>query len=136
MNTYIFSNLEVLNRKNASCLSLTVLDFPDGPVFESLPAKSGDTGLILGTGRFTSHGQLSPCATSTEAHMFQSLCSATRDATAMRSLCFVTRPQPLLTLTRESSCTAMKIQHSQKPNTFKEIFFKESYGLTQKCFTM
>ena len=50
MNTYIFSNLEVLNRKNASCLSLTVLDFPDGPVFESLPAKSGDTGLILGTG--------------------------------------------------------------------------------------
>ena len=50
----------MLNRKNASCLNLTVLDFPDGPVFESLPAKSGDTGLILGTGRFTSHGQLSP----------------------------------------------------------------------------
>lgn len=42
----------MLNRKNASCLNLTVLDFPDGPVFESLPAKSGDTGLILGTGRF------------------------------------------------------------------------------------
>ena len=131
----------MLNRKNASCLNLTVLDFPDGPVFESLPAKSGDTGLILGTGRFTSHGQLSPCATSTEAHMSQSLCSATREATAMRSLCIVTRPQPLLTLTRESSCTAMKIQHSQNTNTLKKFFLKNPMVLhknvsrsKQHCF--
>ena len=50
-------------------------------------------------------GQLSPCTTSPEAHMLQSLGSTTADAPAMRSP---------LTATRESPGAATRMQSSQK----------------------
>ena len=41
-------------------------DFPGGAVVKNLPANAGDMGSSPGPGR--SHEQLSPCATTTEAH--------------------------------------------------------------------
>lgn len=57
--------------------------FPGGPVIKS-PSKARDRGSIL-----VPHvsGQLSPCATTTEAGVPQSLCSATEEATATSSSC-------------------------------------------------
>ena len=45
--------------------------FPGCPVVRSLPANAGDTGSIPGPRTKIPHatGQLSPCATVTEAHL-------------------------------------------------------------------
>ena len=44
------------------------LDVPSGPVVNNLPANTEDTGSIPVSGRFPhAVGQLSPCATTTEA---------------------------------------------------------------------
>ena len=44
------------------------LDVPSDPVVKNLPTNAGDTGLIPVWGRFPyAVGQLSPCATTTEA---------------------------------------------------------------------
>ena len=59
-------------------------------------------------------GQLSPCATTTEACMPWSPCSRTREATTVRSPRTATGEQPPLSATRESPWAASKTQHSQK----------------------
>ena len=89
-------------------------DFPGGAVVESLPANVGDTGSSPGPGRshmpwsnkahapqlLSLHSRarepqlLSPCTTTTEAHVPWSPCSATREATAMRSTCTATKSSP------------------------------------------
>ena len=52
-----------------------------------LPANAGDMILISSLGRFCiPWGQLSPWATTIEAHTHWSSCSTPREATAMRSL--------------------------------------------------
>ena len=38
--------------KNHSILKIIFLDFPDGTVDRNMPGKAGDTGSILGLGRF------------------------------------------------------------------------------------
>ena len=43
-------------------------DFPGGAVDENLPPNAGDMGLIPGLEGFHIPGQLSCCATTTEAH--------------------------------------------------------------------
>ena len=50
-------------------------NFPGGPVVESPPANTGETGFT-GPGRscMAQAGQLSPCATTAEAQAPQSLC--------------------------------------------------------------
>ena len=62
------------------------MDLPGGPVVKNPSANAGDTGFILGPGKIPhASGQLSPSATTTEAHAPQSLCSQTRETTALRS---------------------------------------------------
>ena len=54
---------------------------------KNLPANAGDISLISGLGRFRiPWGQLSPWATTIEAHTLWSPCSTPREATVMRSL--------------------------------------------------
>ena len=71
-----------------------------------------DTSLIPGLGRFHM-GQLSPCATASEAHGPRRPCSATGGATAMRSLCSASREWSCLPQL-EKSHRAMQTQHSPK----------------------
>ena len=53
---------------------------------------------------------------------------AQREATTMWNLCTATREEPLLTVTRESPCAAMKTQHSQKKK-------KNSWTLLKKVMS-
>ena len=57
--------------------------------------------------------QLIPQAKTTEAHTPRT-CALQREATTVRSPCIATMEEPLLAATRESTCVAMKTQHSQK----------------------
>ena len=88
--------------------------FPGGSVLKNLPANAGDLGLIHDPGiSYMLQGNqvhvpqllglcsaawesqlLSPCATTTEAHITYSPCSATKEATAMRSPRAATRVAP------------------------------------------
>ena len=56
-------------------------DFPGSPEVKNLPCTAGDSGSIPGQGTKTPHAseQLSPCATSTEAHVLWSPRSATTE---------------------------------------------------------
>ena len=59
-----------------------VLGLPGGPVVKNPPANAGDVGLIPGPGAKNPQaaGQLSLCASTTEARAFWNLCSETREA--------------------------------------------------------
>ena len=74
-------------------------DFPGAPVAENLPCNAGDMGSIPGGGTKIPHatGQLSPCATTTEAQVRYSLCSIIREAFSMRSR----TPQPEKVLVKQ-----------------------------------
>ena len=67
-------------------------NFLGGPVVESPPADTGDTGST-GPGRscMPRAGQPRPCTTNTEAQAPQSLCLTIKEDTVMRSLCSTTR---------------------------------------------
>ena len=55
----------VFRKQFTKCMHL---DVPSGPVVNNLPANAEDTGSIPVSGRFPhAVGQLSPCATTTEA---------------------------------------------------------------------
>ena len=81
-----------------------VSDFPGGPLDRCPPANEGDMGSIPRPEIFYMPWQLSRCITAAEAQVLYSPYSI-REATAMRSWCIKTR---------ESPCTTMKIQSSQK----------------------
>ena len=88
--------------------------FPGGTVVRNPPANGRDAGSNPGLGR--SHmppGQLSLCATTTEALEPESLYSM-GEATATRGPRTKTKEYPLLSTTRESLQTATKTEHSQK----------------------
>ena len=68
--------------------------FPGGPVVENPPASAGNMGLIPGLGRCR-------LPWSNQAHTPEG-CAPQQEK------------QPLLTATRESPCTAMEAQHSEK----------------------
>ena len=88
-------------------------DFPGGPMVENLPANEGDTGSILGLGRFhmlwvtyahapellSLHSKA--CGRQLLSLHALELCSATRGATAIRSRRITTREYPPLPTTRE-----------------------------------
>ena len=78
-------------------------------MLENPPANAGDTGSILGPGRF--HMPQSSCAL---APQLPSLCSATKEATATRSPGTTTGEWPQVSTTREIPLAAMKTQNSQK----------------------
>ena len=69
-------------------------DFPGGPVVENPPASAGNMGLIPGLGR-------SRMPWSNQAHTPEG-CAPQQEK------------QPLLTATRESPCTTIHAQHSEK----------------------
>ena len=110
------------NQKLPKKIKTQSTGFPGGPVVRNLPASAGNIDSIAGLERShmlrsnEAHAPqlLNPCATALEAYTRQSLCSTTREGTAIRSPHTTAREQPLLTATRESPCTAMKTQHSQR----------------------
>ena len=51
-------------------LKFSSQDSPGSPVIKNPPVKAGDTGSIPGSGKIPhAMKQLSPCATTTEAHL-------------------------------------------------------------------
>ena len=72
-----------------------LLDFPDGPVVNNLPANAEDE-FNLCSGKIPhASKQLSPCATTTEP-MLQNLFSTARESTAMTSLLTKMKSSPRL----------------------------------------
>ena len=120
----IFPHYHLLNFHVWSFFQSPAKGFPGDSMAKNLPANAGNTGLISGLGRFhmprsnSAHGPwlLSPRATTTEAHVPQSLCSTTREAPATRSPRTTTTEQHPLTATGEKSVQQWRLSKAKINN--------------------
>ena len=96
------------------CINSFFWGFPGGAVVKNPPANAGDTGSSRGLGR--SHMPWSDwaCEPQLLSLCVWSLCSAIREAVIVKRPAHHDEEWPPLAATRESPCTEMKTQHSQK----------------------
>ena len=113
--TYGWEGAGMLRGKPGFMAEDGTLDFPGGPVVKNLPASAGNMGSIPGLG---------------SCHMPRSNKASVRQLLSPRALepvrkkrspRITTRESPLLAATRESLCTAAKIQCSRKQTKEKKV---------------